>query len=138
MIVRGRPVSCGVKRARSSTEVLVRHVDAPWASSRQAAPAAGDQGRRDLKGHQTRSMDDIEPAVAQREPRDQSELVVAIHVSEPLNTFVAGTAVELDQDSILVVADIAHVGQAVSSPLPIPTRQSVGTFDLMQELHFQR
>src|SRR5688500_8423049 len=138
MIVRGRPVSCGVKRARSSAEVQVRHVDAPKAPSGQATPPASDQGRRDLKGHQTWSVDYIEPAVAQRDPLDQSELVVAIHVSEPLDTFVPGSPVELNQDSIAVVADIAQIWQAVSPPLSIPTRQSVGALDLVQKFHFQR
>jgi hypothetical protein len=138
MIVCGGPVSCRVERTRSSTEVYVRHIDASGASGRQATPAAGDQCRRDLKSHQAWSVHHIEPAVAQRDPLDQSELVVAIHVAKPLNTFVAGSAIELDQDPIVVVADIAQVWQPVSPPLSIPTRQSVGAFDLMQELHFQR
>jgi hypothetical protein len=91
-----------------------------------------------VKGHQTWSVDHIEPAVTQRDPLDQGELVVAIHVSEPLDTFVPGSPVELNQDSIAVVAAIAQLWQAMPPPLSIPTRQSMGALDLVQELHFQR
>jgi hypothetical protein len=82
-------------------------------------------------------VDYIEPAVAQRDPLDQGELVVAIHVSEPLDTFVPGSPVELSQDSIAVVADIAQMAGRVSAAVDFHAAVR-GALDLMQELHFQR
>jgi hypothetical protein len=82
-------------------------------------------------------MHHVVPAVAQRDPLDERELIVSVHVPEAANSLMACASIELDQDLIVVIANIACVWQAVSALLSIPARQPVWAFDVMEEPHLQ-
>ena len=113
-------------------------MDATEAPGRQAIPAARCQGGGNLESDNTGSVHQVIPAVAQRDPLDKGELIVTLHVTEQANAFMAFSTVQLNQELILVVTDIACVWQAASALLPIAAGQSMRPFHVMQKPHFKR
>ncbi|MDF2746766.1 MAG: hypothetical protein K0S98_1051 [Propionibacteriaceae bacterium] len=79
----------------------------------------------------------IKPAVSEGHPAHGGEAVITIHVTKPTDPFVSGSAVELDQQGVLVVTDIADVAQAVPALLPKPPRQAMWPLDVSQVRHFE-
>ena len=68
----------------------------------------------------------VKPAVSKGYPIDGGEAVITIHVAKSTDPFVSGSAVEFDQQGVLVVTDIADVAQAVPALLPKPLGKPCG------------
>src|SRR5207342_2376709 len=86
-------------------------------SGRKTVPAACDEDGSNLESDETRPTHHV--VIPQRDPFDQREPVAPHHVSEAPDTFVACSPVELDQDLILVLAQIADVSQSVCAAVDL-------------------
>jgi hypothetical protein len=58
-------------------------------------------------------------------------------ISRNRPTLVTNAAIELNEHSELVVANVAEIWQAVPALLSIPAGQPMGSFHIVQVLHFQ-
>ena len=81
------------------------------ASAESPLVSALRQGREHLKGDFAGPLHHVPPPVSQRWHAPEHVAVVAVQVPESAGTFVTPAAIQLHQESELVIVDIGSVGQ---------------------------
>ena len=111
----------------------------PAASARRerVGPSELAEDGPDLTSHLARAVSDIGGAVPERRLARQQRLVVAPHVAEAAHADVSETAVQLDDQTVVLVDHVSPVGQT-GPILPVSLGQAVGTFDVAQVPQLQR
>ena len=90
---------------------MVWNRDAVSAAEEHLDVAPNCQFTVDLEGNGAASRSQVVMPESKGGCIDQCVAIVPIHVAEPANALVTGAAVELDDQSELLVVDIAHVGE---------------------------